>query len=371
MLIFHPALAPYRIDQFNSLAEIFDLTVVFTFDNLWNHKFDQGKLLSQANFKYSYLLFGPRYKGRVFRFGMLKTIRKINPDIILGYEYSFTTLYLIILKNTGIIQQKVGSTIDDNIHICNSVQSKFRYYSRKYSVKKLDFLVVLSKEVANFYQKTFKLTEEQIVISPILQKPERLRSNMNQLEILANGYANKHQLIGKKVLLFVGRFIPEKALSRFIETNYQIFQENEDLVLVLVGDGTERMHIEALIMEKSLEIKIILPGRYEGSELYAWYLCASGFIIPSTFEPFGTVVNEALIFGLKCLCSKFAGASSLIQDSNGILFDPLSVNDSNTNLNKFLSSIFPLKEIDLVKRPSLMNVNQNDFIKEWGKILND
>ena len=38
ILMFHPSLAPYRLDQFNSLNELFDLTVVFLFDNIWNNK---------------------------------------------------------------------------------------------------------------------------------------------------------------------------------------------------------------------------------------------------------------------------------------------------------------------------------------------
>lgn len=41
MMIFHPALAPYRIDQFNMLNDLFDLEVVFLFDSLWNFSIDQ------------------------------------------------------------------------------------------------------------------------------------------------------------------------------------------------------------------------------------------------------------------------------------------------------------------------------------------
>lgn len=99
LLIFHPCLAPYRIDQFNFLSEQFDLYVVFLFDNVWNHKFDQKLLLPQLKCKYSFLLHGPKYKGRVFRFGVLKIIRQFNPDIIISYEFSFTTLYLVLLKD--------------------------------------------------------------------------------------------------------------------------------------------------------------------------------------------------------------------------------------------------------------------------------
>lgn len=126
MLIFHPVLASYRVDQFNLLNEMYDLEVVFLFDNMWNFKVDQKQIIEQCHFKISFLLRGPRHKGRLFRFGMYSKIRQVKPDFVLGYEYSFTTQYLLLLKQLGLIRQKVGSFIDDSPEMCRSVQSGFR-----------------------------------------------------------------------------------------------------------------------------------------------------------------------------------------------------------------------------------------------------
>lgn len=368
LLIIHPALAPYRIDQFNAISRLFDLEVVFIFGNVWNHKFDQSKLLSQLMFKVSFLMKGPRYKGRVFRFGMYRTIRKMNPDVVLGYEFSFSTQYLILLKRLGLLHQKIGTTIDDSIDICNHVQSKARYFVRKQTVKHLDFLVVLSKEVSEFYQKEFHLSESQIIVSPILQNVERLRANAEKLEEIANQYVQKYNLKGKKVLLFVGRFIAVKALPNFIDGIHSLLAERDDLVLVLVGDGAEKQKLQELITEKRLSQKVFLPGRFESEELYAWYLCGSGFVLPSTYEPFGAVVNEALIFGLPVFCSKYAGASFLVNSGKGLLFDPLDKQNTMNGLSDFLSMIHPLKDIDLKSKPALMTNNQDAFVDEWNKI---
>lgn len=369
LLIFHPALAPYRVDQFNSLNELYDLEVVFLFDNLWNYKMDQSKLLSQLLFKVSFLLRGPHYKARVFRYGILKTIKKANPDIILGYEYSFTTQYLILLKRLGLISQKIGSAIDDSIDICNHVQSKTRFQARQQSVKYLDFIVVMSTEVSLFYQNAFNLQDHQIVVSPILQKSERLRRNSAELETIAQKYMQAYDLNGKKVLLFVGRLVPEKGLPRFLNILCSILLEQEDLVFVLVGEGKEIQTLRGIAEERHLVGKVIFPGKYEGQELNAWYLCASGFVLPSTYEPFGAVVNEALIFGLKVLCSQYAGASSLIQTGNGVLFNPLDNVETIEKINLFLNVIDTVEKIDLINKPSLMVNHQQDFIDEWSKLL--
>jgi len=368
LLIIHPALAPYRIDQFNAISRLFNLEVVFIFGNVWNHKFDQSKLLSQLIFKVSFLLKGPRHKGRVFRFGMFRTIRKVNPDVVLGYEFSFSTQYLILLKRLGLLHQKIGTTIDDSIDICNNVQSKTRLFARKNAIKHLDYVVVLSNEVSEFYQKTFQLSESQIIVSPILQDAARLRSKVEKLEEIAVEYAHEFDLSGKKVLLFVGRFISEKALPNFIDIIYSLLLEHEDLVLVLVGDGDEKQKLQARIVNKQLQQRVLLPGRFEGEELYAWYLCASGFVLPSTYEPFGAVVNEALIFGLPVFCTKYAGASYLVQPGNGLLFDPISKSDTTNGLLNFLSALSPVGKIDLMARPSLMTNAHDMFTSEWNKL---
>ena len=142
MLLFHPALAPYRVDQFNMLSELFDLEVVFLFDNLWTYKYDQDFLLSQCSFKVSYLLKGIRSKGRVFRFGIYQKIKQSQPDIILSYEYSFTTQYILLLRQVGLIKQPIGSMIDDSIDICFNIQSKMRFRARKRGVSLLDFIEI-------------------------------------------------------------------------------------------------------------------------------------------------------------------------------------------------------------------------------------
>lgn len=43
-IILHPAIAPYRVDFFNSLAKEFDASFYFEFDNALEQAFDQKNL---------------------------------------------------------------------------------------------------------------------------------------------------------------------------------------------------------------------------------------------------------------------------------------------------------------------------------------
>ncbi|WP_276365393.1 glycosyltransferase [Chryseolinea sp. H1M3-3] len=371
LLIFHPALAPYRVDQFNAIARLFELHVVFIFDNVWNHKFDQSKLQEKLIFEYSFLLKGPRIKGRVFRFGMVKKIRQVNPEIIIGYEYSFTTLYLILLKKLGIIKQQIGSMIDDSLEISRHIQSGMRDRVRSFSVKHLDYLIVLSDEVADFYQTKFSLDKKRVIVSPLFQDPLRLRKDAGKLVPLAKTHFQKFNLKNKKVLLFVGRFIPEKGLLNFIEIITPILKEDPEVRLVLVGDGTEREKIQGSIEKHGVQNSVVLAGRYEGDELLAWYHCASAFALPSFYEPFGAVVNEALIFGLKVFCSQFAGSSYLTTPGEDALFNPNDIDQSRLALKIFLGHI-PVKEsIDETLAPVRMRIDYNKVFDGWKKSMYD
>ena len=368
VLIFHSALATYRVDQFNALNELYDVEVVFLLKNLWYYKMNQDELLSQSNFKVSYLLKGPRYKGRMFRFGVYSKIRKVNPDIILSYEYSLTTQYLLLLKQIGLINQKIGTLVDDSMDICYNVQSTIRLKARNYAVKRLDYLVLLSDEVSQFYKDTFNLSKNQLIVSPILQQPKKLRRNARSLELIAEKYVQNYNLKEKKVLLYVGRLVEVKAIPLFIRTIKAFLEEEKDLLLILIGDGTEKEKLKTLVKENNLEEKVLILGEYQGEELHGWYLSASGLVLPSIWEPFGAVINEALIFGLPVFCSSLAGASSWIKEEHGMIFNPLSSLDTQDRFKSFINKIAAVDKVDLDSKKCLMDFSTDKFNKEWRKL---
>lgn len=370
LLIFHPVLATYRVDQFNELNNMFDLTVVFLFDNMWNYKMNQDKLISECKFDQYYLLKGFNFNGRVFRYGIYKMIKKIKPDIVMSYEYSLTTQYIILLKKFGIISQEVGITTDDSLDFCYNVQSRTRLFFRNKSVSKLDFLVVLSKEVAEFYKERFNIKDHQIIISPILQDSNKLRRISLSLKDKALLNIKLSNLSEKKVLLFVGRLIQEKALAEFLTNISNLLSDSNDTIFIIVGDGKEKMEIESVIKNKKLENKVLFTGKLEGDDVRIWYLSASGLVLPSISEAFGAVVNEALIYGIPVLCSEYAGASSLIDYRNGLVFNPLNIEETILKTSLFIKQMKPVSDIEFKSKPSLMGDYKQQLYKEWSKLQN-
>jgi 1,2-diacylglycerol 3-alpha-glucosyltransferase len=128
------------------------------------------------------------------------------------------------------------------------------------------------------------------------------------------------------------RFVEKKNLPRLLEA-YALYrtscQTPVSWSLVLLGDGSLRAALELKRDELGLRDHVIMPGFKQIADLPAYYALAGTFIHPSTVEPWGLVVNEAMASGLPVLVSNRCGcAQELVNEgANGFTFDPLNVKE--------------------------------------------
>lgn len=124
------------------------------------------------------------------------------------------------------------------------------------------------------------------------------------------------------------RFVPKKNLLALLGA-YARYRAGAGLPwpLVLAGDGPMRAEIEARVEALGLEGAVILPGFLQYDVLPAHYGLAGAFILASTSEQWGLVVNEAMASGLPVLVSERCGcARDLVQEGvTGYLFDPADI----------------------------------------------
>ncbi|MGA7796311.1 MAG: glycosyltransferase family 4 protein, partial [Candidatus Acidiferrales bacterium] len=92
--------------------------------------------------------------------------------------------------------------------------------------------------------------------------------------------------------------------------------------LVFAGDGPERSTLERRARESGLLDRVRFLGFLNQSQLPSAYCAADLFVLPSLFEPFGLVVNEAMLCGLPVVVSDRVGAKfDLVRpDENGYVF---------------------------------------------------
>lgn len=105
------------------------------------------------------------------------------------------------------------------------------------------------------------------------------------------------------VLLFSGKLIPRKAPALLLEAAARLPAET---MVVLLGDGELRPGLERRF-RPLLGRRLLMPGFVNQSELAPYFAAADVFVLPSRFETWGLVANEAMQFGLPVVLSTGVG----------------------------------------------------------------
>ncbi|POY38112.1 glycosyl transferase [Flavobacterium alvei] len=365
ILVFHPALAPYRVDFFNAIDKYFNAFFYFSLPNPIEQDFDQKALRNRCSFQCNYLDKGFEFFGRSFRFNSIGKIKSTNPDVILCSEYSPITCLTVLYVSFFRKKTKVYTLCDDSI--ANSKERKgIRSYITKVIAKYIDGIIFTNEEVANWYKMNVS-KKPKILILPIIHNEVVYKENLEQSINLANNNIGRYNLLGKKIILYVGRLVEVKNLD-FLMTCVSKINQN-DFCLIIVGDGPLRVELEEQARSLSLLDKVIFIGKQENESLYNWYTFSNIFVLPSTSERFGAVVNEALIGGCFVLCSSLAGASSLINNENGLLFDPTNEMDLVEKLEIALnnSSVLEnkIEQLRVSKMPIEFDTMFNTLINQF------
>ncbi len=191
---------------------------------------------------------------------------------------------------------------------------------------------------------------------------------MDDSRSVANEYRKKFNPEGKNILLFVGRLVAVKNLNFLLKVFSEYVKINDNSILILTGEGDKKEELVKLTEQLNLQKHVNFAGRFENEELYAWYQIADYFILPSISEVFGAVVNEALIAGVPVLCSGVAGAACMINDRNGLIFNPYNKEELLSAFKTVLTKEQKTQN-DNSQRISLMPYTFNQRITELISFL--
>lgn len=333
LLVFHPVIAPYRIDFFNHLSTIYDMKLFMFHRNLIEQKFDYEKLSES-------FLFTPEILDEFYnipfikiRKGIFRTLKQINPDIVLVSECGYVSLAVLLYKKLFRKKFKVISIIDDSYDMItnNNQFSKRHEWAEKILIPFFDDIINVEPMARDFFQKKYA----KGIFFPIIGDEKRMRDNYKNVLSISEKYIEQYSLQEKKILLFVGRLVLLKNIELVINTINKLNLHN--VIFVIVGGGDNDKNLKKLANGNP---NIIFTGRLEGDSLFAWYNIADCFVLPSIQEAFGAVTNEALVGGCLGLISQKAGSNCLIIEGvNGYTFNPQNTKDFEEKLCKCMSTI--------------------------------
>lgn len=167
--------------------------------------------------------------------------------------------------------------------------------------------------------------------------------------------------VAKPYFLYVGRYAPEKGLDTLV-TAYQNYREqvHQPWRLVCAGAGP----LQETLVAAGAEDR----GFTQPAELPELMQSASAFVLPSKFEPWGVVVQEAAASGLPLILSDACGAGVhlLREGYNGLGFSVGSVK-SLTQALKTMHDLSVEKRLDYGK--ASYSLSKQYTPNRWANIL--
>ena len=184
---------------------------------------------------------------------------------------------------------------------------------------KIERFLAIGTANRNFYL-AYGVPAEKITLMPYVVDNEFFRQE-SALTARPPWHLHKdHQ----PVVMYAGKLASHKSVDLLIEALHQadrILPSHIQPRLLIVGEGEMRQKLQALA-EKRLPGRAWFAGFRNQTEMPALYSLADIFVLPSQFEPWGLVVNEAMNAAKPVVVSDRVGARiDLVQPGvNGEVF---------------------------------------------------
>ncbi len=240
---------------------------------------------------------------------MVKYLKECDADVIISTRDIYNFWSGKYSKNTAL---KIGWE-----H--NHYHGNYRYANKIIrSVSKLDYLVLVSKNLKSFYKDK---TDCKCVYIP------------NSIDEVPK----KRSSLVSKNLISVGRLSREKGCMDLLEMFNILRKKDSSFVLNIIGDGPLKNDMKKYISDNNLSNNVIMHG-FQGKDYINKFLSKSSiYIMTSYTESFGIVLLEAMSYGIPCIAYDSAeGACEVIKNNyNGYLIknrDPLKMINKIENL---------------------------------------
>ena len=179
--------------------------------------------------------------------------------------------------------------------------AKYIRWGEKAAVKFAHEIVVLSKNVQNYFRETYG--RETVFIPNGVSKPEIIPAEQirEQYGLEKDGY-----------ILFLGRLVPEKGVHYLIEA----FKNTKtDKKLVIAGSASDTDTYAAQLKSQAAEDdRILFTGFVQGRLLEELYSNAYVYVLPSDLEGMPLSLLEAMSYGNCCLVSDIPECATVVED---------------------------------------------------------
>ncbi|MDQ1088721.1 glycosyltransferase family 4 protein [Siphonobacter sp. SORGH_AS_1065] len=265
--------------------------------------------------------------------GLISQINQFNPDIVNLSGYYDPAYWLLIgycrLRGIKLVLSNESSEKDGSR---NGWKEKFKR--------------TLIRQFAGFINFGSSSAEYMLKMgarsSQIITQHAAVLNNTVVRQVYDRSIHSRQSLKEKYALpahnfIFVGRLAEEKNLPALLSA-FSWLKENDpkahDWGLIIIGDGPLRAQLNTSALKD-----VFWLGGQPWNEVPAYLALADALVLPSHFEPWGLVVNEAMVCGLPVVVSNQCGCvNDLVEEEkNGYTFRPEVTLELGVALQKFVN----------------------------------
>lgn len=258
--------------------------------------------------------FPARSKERYFA-SVCRSLRANQPDII---QVENRPKWVPRLKRR-FPKTKVWLSLHSTTFITGSRLDRFQ---RKVCLQAADRIVVNSDYLKTYIASRLPQTAGKIRVNHLGVEAFRFpgRSTIEGMALRAIGRL-EHGWVGRKIVLFVGRLVPQKGVHHLLSAIPAIVAKHPDALIVVVGSamyGSHRLtkyvralHRQAKRWRKHVHFEPYIPH----NEIPRWFAMADLVVVPSIGnEAFGLVNVEAMAAELPVVATRAGGMKEIVLD---------------------------------------------------------
>lgn len=271
---------------------------------------------------------------------LLKKVRSYRPDVLnlTGWYDPAQWVLLFYAKLIGI---KVIISNESNVrdHVRMGAKERFK----QFLLGCADAFFCFGKSSAAYLEK-LGAKPSQILTQKAAVVDNEVILEHYQKAIVERDSRKKVKNWARYNFIFVGRLISPKNLPLLLDAFTEISAESLEWGLVFLGEGEQKAELQQLAQNnKNIRFEAGVPW-YEVAEYLA---LADVLVLPSESEPWGLVVNEAMICGLPVLVSEPSGCvDDLVRvGQNGFTFNPHQKTDLVAKMRYFVQNAATLSQM--------------------------
>lgn len=196
--------------------------------------------------------------------------------------------------------------------------SKYIKFGEKCAVKFADEIIVLSRNVENYFLENYNRKTVYI--------PNGITEAAKCDPLLIT---EKYGLIGGDYILFLGRIVPEKGISYLVDAFKSVETDKKLVIAGGTSDTDEYMQYIRAMAES--DDRIIFTDFVEGRLLAELYSNAYIYTLPSDLEGMPLSLLEAMSYGNCCLVSDIPECAEVVEDK-GFTFEKSNIADLTLKL---------------------------------------